>query len=209
LTRRQRTLRATTWLDVFSGWPQVTSSSKEPTLIPASLCDLLQSLGAEGWTGALHLAGTPGGVLYLVDGHLTYAESPACPGLGERLVASGRLSAAAWRAAYEEGRDGHRVGRTLVRDGHLGRHELACRAVATIGDATHAVLQGDDARVRLVPGQRHWLGVIARVDLGALVRETARRLRTAPPRNEPVPYRRRASWRAAPGRNAGTVKQAI
>ncbi len=154
-------------------------------MVPASLCDLLQSLGAERRTGALHLDGTPGGVLYLVDGHLTYAESPACPGVGERLVASGRLSAGTWQAVYEEGRAAHRVGASLVRDGHVGRHELACRVVATIGDVTHAVLQGDDARGRFVPGRRHWLGVIARVDLGTLVAQTARRLRSGqPPRNE-------------------------
>jgi hypothetical protein len=183
-------------------------------VVPTSVCDLLQSLGAEGRTGALHFDGDPGGVLYLVDGHLTYAESPACPGVGERLVASGRLSAATWRAAYEAGRDGRRVGRLLVRDGHLGRHELACRVVSTIGDATHAVLRGDDARVRFVPGQRHWLGVIAQVDLGALVVRTARRLRAVPPRNERSVYRRPAVRRVtAPGRHGGAgtaaVKEAI
>ncbi len=158
--------------------------SEELVVVPASLCDLLESLGAGGRTGALHLDGAPGGVLYLVDGHLTYAESPACPGVGERLVASGRLSAGTWKAAYEEGRAEHRVGRTLVRDGHLGRRELASRVVATIGEVTHALLQGDDVRVRFVPGERHWLGEIARVDMGSLVSSTARRLRSVPPRNE-------------------------
>lgn len=150
-------------------------------MVPASLCDLLQSLGSGGGTGALNLGGAPGGVLYLVDGHLTYAESPACPGVGERLVASGRLSARTWKAAYEEGRADRVVGRLLVRDGHLSRHELACRVVATIGDVTHVVLQGDDVRARFVPGELHWLGVIARVDLDALVQRTARRLRSGPP----------------------------
>ena len=187
-------------------------------MVPASLCDLLHSLGDAGWTGAVHLDGSPGGVLYLVDGHLTYAESPACPGLGERLVASGRLSASAWTAAYEEGRAAHRVGRTLIRDGHLGRHELACRVVATIGDATHAVLQGDDARVWFVPGRLHWLGVIARVELGALVRGAARRLRTAPrPRNEREqprvgrPHRpaSRSAEGTVPRRNRGAVNGAV
>jgi hypothetical protein len=62
----------------------------------ASLRHLLNDLGTCGRTGALHVDGTPGGVLYLVAGHLTHAESPACPGVGERLVASGRLSAATW-----------------------------------------------------------------------------------------------------------------
>ena len=183
-------------------------------MVPASLCDLLRSLGAEGRTGALHLGGSPGGVLYLVDGHLTYAESPACPGVGERLVASGRLSAGTWRTTYEEGRAEHRVGRLLVRDGHLGRGELAGRVVAAIGDVMHVVLQGDDVRVRFEPGRLHWLGVIARVDLETLVERTARRLRSAPPRNDrdprwagrPRPGRSRTPAQRSPNRAARTAR---
>ncbi len=191
-------------------------------MIPASLRDLLQSLGDAGRTGALHLGGTPGGVLYLVDGHITYAESPACPGVGERLVASGRLSADTWKAAYREGHEQRRVGRTLIRDGHLGRHELASRVVATICDVTHVLLQGDDARVRFVPGERHWLGDVTHVELGPLILQTAKRLRTVPPRNErdlpwagrPHPgWPRRAASRAPDyatlKRIRGTVRQAI
>lgn len=142
-------------------------------MIPASLRHLLNQLGESGSTGALHIDGHPGGVLYLVDGHLTHAESTACPGVGERLVASGRLSAESWTAAYESGKDQHRVGRHLIRDGHLGRHELASRVIATISDATHALLQQSaDAPVRFVPDERHWLGVITPVEFG-----TARRRR--------------------------------
>ena len=145
---------------------------------PACLHQLLTELAEAGRTGALHIDGTPGGVLYLVAGHITHAESPACQGVGERLVASGRLSAETWKAAYDEGRGRHRVGRTLVRDGHLGQHELACRVVATICDATHVLLQqSDDAPVRFVPGERHWLGVITQIELGPLIHETAKRLR--------------------------------
>jgi hypothetical protein len=151
-------------------------------VIPASLSHLLHELGGSGRTGALHIDGPPDGVLYLVDGHLTHAESTACPGVGERLVASGRLSASTWKAAYESGKDQHRVGRNLIRDGHLGQHELASRVIATICDATHALLQQSaDAPVRFVPGERHWLGVITKVELGTLIHETAKRLRTVPP----------------------------
>ena len=150
-------------------------------MIPASLRHLMHELGESGQTGALHIDGVPGGVLYLVAGHITHAESPACPGVGERLVASGRLSAQTWKAAYEEAKDSHSVGRRLIRDGHLGQHELAARVVATICDATHAVLQqSDDAPVRFVPDERHWLGVITQVELGTLIHETAKRLRTVP-----------------------------
>ena len=151
-------------------------------MIPASLRHLLNELEGSGRTGALHIDGPPGVVLYLVAGHLTHAESTACPGVGERLVASGRLSAETWKAAYESGKDRYRVGDILVRAGHLGRHELASRVIATICDATHALLQQSaDAPVRFVPGERHRLGVITQVELGTLIHETAKRLRTVPP----------------------------
>ena len=153
----------------------------------ATLRRLLTELAASGRTGALHIGGTPGGALYRVAGRITYAESPASPGIGDRLVTSGRLAAAAWRRAYADGAAGHRVGRLLVARGLLGRHELACRVVAAICDATHALLQSDhDAPVRFVPGEQHAFGVVARVELGALGQETARRLRTVPaPRRGP------------------------
>jgi hypothetical protein len=157
----------------------------ELTVIPgspatASLRHLLTELGESGRTGALHIGGTPGGVLYLVAGRIAYAETPARPGVGERLVGSGRLPAAVWQATCDAGRGAHAVGRLLVRDGHLGQNELACRVVAAICDATHALLQSDEAPVHFVPGERHWLGVVTQVELGALGHETARRMLTVP-----------------------------
>ena len=132
----------------------------------ASLRHILHQLAEAGRTGALHVGGSPGGVWYLVAGHISYAESPACPGVGERLVASGRVPAEMWKRAYDAGSAGCRV---LLSDGRLGQHELACRIVAAIGDATHAVLRSDDATVRFAEGERHWLGMITSVELGALV----------------------------------------
>jgi hypothetical protein len=130
----------------------------------------LTELGESGRTGALHVGGTPGGVFYLI----------ARPGLGERLVGSGRLSPQTWRAAYAEGRGIHQVGRVLLRDGWLGQNELALRVVAVIADATHTLLQQAHAPARFVPGERHWLGPVAGVDLGSLGHQTAVRLRAVP-----------------------------
>jgi Domain of unknown function (DUF4388) len=156
----------------------------------ASLRYLLTALAESGSTGALHIGGAPGGTLYLVAGRITYAESPASPGIGDRLVTSGRLPAAAWRRAYADGAAGCRVGRLLVARGLLGRNELACRVVAAICDATHALLQSDDeAPVRFAPGEQHPFGVVAQVELAALSHETARRLRAVPaPRRAGRPF---------------------
>ncbi|MFI5491740.1 DUF4388 domain-containing protein [Actinoplanes sp. NPDC051859] len=144
-----------------------------------SLSHRLAALAEAGRTGALHLGGSPGGVVYLVAGRITYAESPACPGIGERLVGSGRLSAAQWQAAYDRGHATRQVARTLLRDGHLGHHELACRVVATITAVTHTLLSAADAPMLFVPGERHWFGTMAQVDL-QLGPEMARRLLARP-----------------------------
>ncbi len=168
----------------------------------AKLRRLLTELGETGRTGALHVGGRPGGVLYLTAGRIAYAETPAAPGIGERLVGSGRLSAAAWRAVLAEARGTHRVGRTLLRDGLIGQNELALRVVAAVSDATHALLQSDEAPVRFVPGERHWLGDVVAVELGALGHVTAERLRRVP---RPRPRRgRSAGPRSYPGRAKAT-----
>jgi hypothetical protein len=167
-----------------------------------SLRHILQQLAESGRTGALHVDGAPGGVLYLVAGHITHAESAACPGIGERLVASGRISAAVWKDAYAAAADHRQVGRMLIREGHIGQNELACRMVAVIADVTHALLQTHDAPVRFASGERHWLGVIAQLELGALIHETAKRLRTVPaPRTRNEPPRAGLPQTAWPHRN--------
>ncbi|HWS32408.1 MAG TPA: DUF4388 domain-containing protein [Actinoplanes sp.] len=146
----------------------------------ASMRRLLTELGESGRTGALHVGGAPGGVLYLVAGRISFAESPDSPGLGERLISSGRLAPQTWRAVHAEGRGSHRVGRVLLRDGWLGRNELALRVMAVIVDATHVLLQQSDAPARFAPGERHWLGDVAGVELGALGHLIAARLRAVP-----------------------------
>jgi hypothetical protein len=127
----------------------------------ATLRRRLTELGETGRTGALHVGGRPGGVLYLVSGRITYAETPACPGLGDRLVASGRVSARDWTAAVAEGRGAQRVGRVLLLNGLIGENELALRAAAAIADATGELLRAETGGpVRFVPGERHWLGLV-------------------------------------------------
>ena len=153
----------------------------------AALRHLLTELAGTRHTGALHVEGFPGGTFYLSAGRIVYAESPACPGIDARLVASGRLAEATWRAAYHAGYADCRVGAVLVEQGHLVQGELVCRVLAGICDATHAILQGDGARVHFVPGERHWLGQVTQLELTALSRETARRLRAATPRPSATP----------------------
>ncbi len=117
----------------------------------------LIDLARAGRTGALHIGGAPGGTVYLVAGRISYAESPASRGLGERLVGSGRLPAAVWQHAYQTGRR-----TSLLRDGWLGPGELHERLAATIADATHEALRGDGP-AWFVNDERHWLAGLASV----------------------------------------------
>jgi hypothetical protein len=142
----------------------------------AAVRHLLTELAGGRHTGALHVDGDPGGTFYLAAGRITYAGSPACPGIGTRLVASGRLAEATWRAAYRAGYAECRVGAVLVHEGQLAQGELVCRVLAGICDATQAILQGTATRFRFATGERHWLGQVTQLELTALARETARRL---------------------------------
>ncbi|MDP9791613.1 hypothetical protein J2S43_000125 [Catenuloplanes nepalensis] len=137
----------------------------------------LSQLVNAGETGALHVAGHPGGVIHLTEGRVSHAESPAAPGVGELLIASGRISARTWESAVAAGKDAHRVGRLLVERGHLTNGELELCVLGVIYDAAYFVLQPAAVPVRFAEGEQHWLGPVCRVDADVLSRETTRRRR--------------------------------
>ena len=145
-----------------------------------SLRQLLHQLGASGQTGALHIDGTPGGVLYLIAGHITHAESPVCPGVGERLVASGRLSAATWTAAYDEGHAEHRVGRIWCGTATSVRTNWPAGWSRRSATPPTRCCRVTTRRSGSCPASGTGSGVITQVELGALIHETAKRLRTVP-----------------------------
>jgi hypothetical protein len=135
---------------------------------------LTQVAGAQQ-TGTLVVEGSPGGNLHLVQGHVTYAESPAAPGVGELLTASGRLAPRTWEAALEAGSATGEVGRLLVDQGHLTQGELELCVLGAIHDAAYFVLQPASAPVEFVENAPHWLGTVIRVDAAAVGREARRR----------------------------------
>ncbi len=155
-------------------------------LATAPLRHLLTELGTAGSTGVLHIDGSPGGSLFLVEGRISHAETPACPGVGQRLVSSGRLAVAAWESAYRAGHRDGTVGARLVDDGHLAPGELVCRALAAICDAAHVLLRDDEAPARFEAGRRHWLGPVTQIELTALSCETAHRPLTTPTVEMPI-----------------------
>ncbi|MFC0532581.1 ADAM 12 protein [Phytohabitans kaempferiae] len=132
---------------------------------------LTQHTGA-GETGALHIEGDPGGIVYLTDGWVSYVESPGAPGVGELLTTSGRLPTQVWAAAAASGEP---VGPLLVAQGHLTQGELELCTLGALYDAAFFALSPTPARVRFEPGVRHSLGPVCQVDAAVLGRELTRR----------------------------------
>ncbi|GAA3345283.1 hypothetical protein GCM10020358_51780 [Amorphoplanes nipponensis] len=136
---------------------------------------LLTQAAGERQTGALVVGGQPGGTVYLTEGQVTYAESPAAPGVGELLTASGRLAARTWQAALDAGTSHARVGPILLEQGHLTQGELELCVLGATYDAAYFALGPASAPVEFLAGAAHWLGRIVQVDPAAVVREARRR----------------------------------
>ncbi len=136
----------------------------------------LARLAAERATGALH---GRVGALYLADGAIVHAESPAVPDVGWRLTAGGRLSPECWDEAVEEGGPDYRAGTFLVEHGRLSRGELELCHLSALFDAAYFVLSPLDATQRaperFLSQARHWFGPVRPVPVPLLQREVRRR----------------------------------
>jgi hypothetical protein len=138
---------------------------------------LLTQIAGDRQTGALVVGGHPGGTVYLIDGLVSYAESPSAPGVGELLTASGRLAPRTWQAALDAGTSRGRVGRLLLDQGHLTQGELELVVLGTTYDAAYFALAAASAPVDFLDGATHWMGPIVRVEAAAINRESRRRAR--------------------------------
>jgi hypothetical protein len=135
---------------------------------------LQQAASAYG-TGAVHVFGNPGGVVYLNGGEVSYIDTPAAPGLNVLVVRSGRVSDHDWLAAFDAGAADCEVGQVLVARGLLGRRELEVFTLSAVFDAALCVLPMTSGTYQFEPGARHWLGAIRPVGVDMLMREVARR----------------------------------
>ncbi|WP_433828911.1 DUF4388 domain-containing protein [Actinoplanes sp. CA-015351] len=144
---------------------------------PATPGDLLTRVAGERQTGALVVSGQPGGAVYVFEGRVIYAESPAAPGVGELLTSSGRLAGRTWQNALDLGTSTARVGRLLVEQGHLTQGELELCVLGSTYDAAYFVLAQPAATIEFLPGATHWLGAVVHIDASAIVREVRRRVK--------------------------------
>lgn len=146
-----------------------------PTKTTAS-GDLLAQVAGERQTGALVVHGHPGGAVYVFEGRVIYAESPAAPGVGELLTSSGRLAGRTWQNALDLGTSTARVGRLLVEQGHLTQGELELCVLGATYDAAYFALSTASAPIDFLPAATHWLGPVVHIDTVAVLRECRRRV---------------------------------
>ncbi|WP_433376569.1 DUF4388 domain-containing protein [Actinoplanes sp. CA-142083] len=138
---------------------------------------LLSQVAGERQTGVLVVGGHPGGAVYVLEGRVIYAESPAAPGVGELLTASGRLAGRTWQNALDQGTSTARVGRLLVEHGHLTQGELELCVLGATYDAAYFALSPANAPVEFLGGATHWLGPVVHIDPAAVTREVRRRVK--------------------------------
>lgn len=136
------------------------------------LSPMLVRLAEERATGAL-LRAT--GTLYLADGAVVHAESPAAPGIEQLLTAGGRLPAEAWREAVSQAGAQCRIARWLIDHHRLSAGEAEISQLGTLHDAAFFVLAPSGGPSRFRHGAEHWFGSVRAVPLDEVEREARRR----------------------------------
>jgi hypothetical protein len=142
--------------------------------------DVFRGFVTEHRTGSLQVSGDPPITLYVEDGGITYAETPVAPGLGPRLVGSGRVSWEEWTAIRAAGGPAAPVGPTLLKRSIVTDDELHRLLRSVVVDSVYAVVVGRDAgqpapAAAFTPQRRDWIGASTRLDVGSVVDETRAR----------------------------------
>lgn len=140
--------------------------------IPPTLSPMLSRLAQERATGVLT---RERGVLYLVEGQVVHAESPATPGLDVLLTTRGALGSDGWWEAVSEAGADRRVGRFLVDSGRLTAGALELCHLGALYDAAFFTLGPSSGPARFRYGVAHWIGPVRPVSVDAVERETLRR----------------------------------
>ncbi|MFI9030925.1 transcriptional regulator [Streptomyces sp. NPDC053560] len=115
------------------------------------------------------------GTLYLSEGQVVHAESPAAPGLDVLLSATGRLPRAGWEEAVARAGARQEVGRFLVDSGRLAGGELELCHLGALFDAAFFALAPSSGPSRFRYGVSHWIGPVRPVPAAAVAHESSRR----------------------------------
>ncbi|GAA0965206.1 hypothetical protein GCM10009555_004080 [Acrocarpospora macrocephala] len=122
---------------------QYSTGLSTPTT--ASLDDLgpvgtmLREHGRAKLSGLLRISGSPGGTVFLRDGLVVAASTPASPGPESLLLRSGRVSEEAWNLAFTAGAPSGHLAAELVAQSAIGTAGLEVVCLSAIFDAVFAM----------------------------------------------------------------------
>ncbi|PKA34749.1 hypothetical protein SM8_011130 [Streptomyces sp. SM8] len=147
-------------------------ASPAPTAPLPAVSPMLRRLAEERATGALM---RESGTLYLADGQVVHAESPATPGIDVLLTAGGTLARAGWWEAVAAAGARQRVAAYLVDSGRVPGGALELCHLGALYDAAFFALAPTSTPARFRYGVSHWIGPVHPVAAGSVERETLRR----------------------------------
>ncbi|MFG2650708.1 transcriptional regulator [Streptomyces sp. NPDC048436] len=139
---------------------------------PVATSPMLLRLAEEEATGALL---RDQGVLYLSQGRVVHAESPAAPGIDVLLTTGGVLPPQGWQDALSQAGSHNAVGQHLIDSGRVTAGELEMCHLGALFDAAFFVLAPGKGATRFRYGVAHWLGRLHPVPAAVVARETRRR----------------------------------
>jgi hypothetical protein len=107
------------------------------------LSQVLTECAGDRLTGAIRIAGEPGGTVYLADGAVAAIDTPGAPGPEVLLLRSGRVPEAGWSAAFAATAASGEVGAELVRRELIGAGELEALLKMALADAMFVLAAGE------------------------------------------------------------------
>jgi len=146
----------------------------------------LLDLAAKHATGALHLKGGRGGIVYLRDGDVAHVESVLTPGVAALLLRPG-YTEEGWAEVLPslrqggESDDAATAAAELLRSGQVSPAHLEVLRRGAMADAALAVLtalatsESMRSRPRFRPGERHWCPAGRTVPVTDVLTEVRRR----------------------------------
>lgn len=158
------------------------------------VAERLDALARDGASGAMEIDGGPGGTIYLEDGYITFATSPAVPDLAARLIGSGRLSGDQWSQLLDESHPYGWIGTVLVERSFISKDDLRSVLRSVALDAITALTAASAggpivAGIRFTPLAWHWARSMLRLDAGSVRAEVVGRAGRLTRRDVPVAAR--------------------
>ena len=138
---------------------------------PGKIAGQLTALARSGASGVLKITGHPGGVIYLANGYLVFAESRIAPDIGSRLVNSGQLPMRYWSDLLEASEPAGCESCLVLRRGLITAAEMKELLLSVTLDALLAMAVqtagGPLAGISFVPQPPHCAGSVLRMDTGS------------------------------------------